>query len=136
MDYLMLRFKEFILQEATKVTLYTHPETPGADVSSDNMGKPNPIKHIPISKLHANEPESKMKQAGSWQNHKQLIGAVKTGKNIPPITVTPHPTKPGHYTVVDGHHRFFASQTAGRRTVKSEIVPPKNVNRISDKYED
>ena len=91
----MLTFKQFILQESTKVTLYTHPETPGADVSTDNKGKPNPIKHIPISKLHANEPKSKMRKAGSLQNHKQLVGAIKTGKNIPPITVTHHPTKIG-----------------------------------------
>ena len=130
----MIKFKEFILQEATKVTLYTHPETRGADVSSNNMGKSNPIKHIPISRLHANEPKSKMRQPGSLQNHKQLVGAIKSGKRIPPITVTPHPTIPGHFKIVDGHHRFFAAQTAGERTVEAEVVPSKNVTVVSDKY--
>ena len=35
----MKHFKEFML-EITKVTMYTHPETLGADVNSDNTGKP------------------------------------------------------------------------------------------------
>jgi hypothetical protein len=130
----MKKFKEF-LYEITKVTMYTHPETLGADVNSDNTGKPNPIKHIPMANLHPTEPESKMKQAGSKQGYKKLVGAIKTGANIPPITVTPHPTIPGHYNVVDGHHRLYAGKTAGVRTMKSEIVPTKNVSVNPNKWE-
>lgn len=130
----MKKFKEF-LDEVTKVALYTHPETLGADVHSTNTGLPNPVKNIPMHKLHPTEPESKMKQPGSSQVHKKLIGAIKTGSDIPPITVIPHPTINGHYQVVDGHHRLYAGKSAGARTMKSEIVPSKNVSTNPNKWE-
>jgi hypothetical protein len=47
-----------------------------------------------MSNLHPTEPESKMKSSGSKQGHKSLVGAIKTGATIPPITVVPHPTIP------------------------------------------
>jgi len=132
----MKTFKEFVL-EITKVIMYTHPETLGADVHSDNTGLPNQIRHIPMSNLHPTEPKSKMRQAGSMQIHKNLVGAIKTGgtASIPPITVVPHPTILGHYNVVDGHHRFYAGQTAGTQTMPCAITPTKNVTTNPDKWE-
>lgn len=130
----MKPFKEFML-EITKVIMYTHPETLGANVNSDNTGKPNITKHIPMRNLHPTEPESKMKQAGSKQIHKKLVGAIKTGTKIPPLTVIPHPRLSGHYNVVDGHHRLFAGKKAGSRTMKSGIVPSKDVSINPNKWE-
>ena len=126
-------FKELML-EVTKVALYTHPETAGADVK-DTTSNTKIIKDIPLSKLHANEPESKMKQAGSKQNLKSLVGAIKSGETVPPITAIKHPTIDGHYLVVDGHHRLFAHKNAGSRTIKAEVVPEKHITTIDTKWE-
>jgi uncharacterized ParB-like nuclease family protein len=129
----MKTFKEFMM-EVTKVVIYTHPETAGADVH-DTVSNTKIIKHIPLSKLHANEPESKMKQAGSKQNLKSLVGAIKSGESVPPITVIKHPSIDGHYLVVDGHHRYFANKTAGSRTIRAEVVPEKHITSIDTKWE-
>lgn len=129
----MKTFKELML-EVTKVTVYTHPETAGADVTSTKSNT-KIIKDIPLSKLHANEPESKMKQAGSTQNMKSLVGAIKSGKTVPPITAIKHPTIDGHYLVVDGHHRLFAHKNAGSRTIKAEVVPEKHITTTDTKWE-
>ena len=128
----MKTYKQFIT-EISKVTLYTHPDTTGADVSDTNSNA-NHIKDIPLHKLHPNEPKSKMKQPGSSQIHHKLIGAIKSGSTIPPIKVIPHPNIQGHYLVVDGHHRFFASQTAGKRTIRAHIIPSKNVTVDSNRW--
>lgn len=81
--------------EGSQATVYTHPDTLGADVIQTNTGLSDQIKYLPLSKLIANEPESKMKQAGSKQAFKKLIGLIKSGVEIPPITVTKHPSMPG-----------------------------------------
>lgn len=105
--------------EGSQATVYTHPDTLGADVIQTNTGLSDQIKYLPLSKLIANEPESKMKQAGSKQAFKKLIGLIKSGVEIPPITVTNHPSMPGLYLILDGHHRFFAAKVAGGQSHKS-----------------
>jgi uncharacterized ParB-like nuclease family protein len=111
-----------------KVKIY--PGGQGADVDYDEVefGK-MPTSDIPLDMLLLNEPASKMLEPKSKATLKDLIKAIKAGKELPPIIVRELGNK---YQIVDGHHRYFAHKLLGKDKIKAVIVDPQDVEILKE----
>lgn len=111
------------MEETIKAVISTDPKNFGADVQDDGTGGES-IVNIPISQIVPFEPEDKMKLPASKKNMLNIAKAIRLGHKINPIVVR----KSGNeYTVVDGHHRYFAAKIAGSKTIRAKIIQPRNL---------
>jgi hypothetical protein len=77
--------------------------------------------NVPIDKLHSTKSDEENQQGGD-NSPKRMQAALhgKLGKRDP-ITVTPHPDKPGHYHVQDGNGTYTGAKAAGWKTMPVNI---------------
>jgi hypothetical protein len=78
---------------------------------------------VPMENLHSTKTDAE-NQKGGDNAPKRMEAALhgQLGKR-PPITVSPHPTKPGHYNVEDGNGTFTAAKKAGWKHMPVNIKP-------------
>ena len=114
-----------------KIKLFTDPEYYGAEIS-DDAGDGLPVKNLPIDKLSGFEPDEKMQQPDSQVKLASMVKKLKRGEELPPILVRVY--KNG-YQVLDGHHRYHAYKTVGKKEIPAKIVPSGDIKIVKNKGE-
>ena len=109
-----------------KVILSRDPNDYGAYIDYTDFDK-LPVEEISLKDLVVFEPIEKMNLTTSKNKVKRILAKLKKGLKIPPIFVRKYK---GRYQVIDGHHRFRASQLFGAKTISARIVPPKNIEIV------
>lgn len=112
-----------MIDEKITAVISTDPKNMGADVDDDGKNE-EPVISIPLERIVPFEPVSKMREPSSKKNMFNIAKAFRLGHKVDPILV--RKSKDG-YTVIDGHHRFFAAKIAGMKTIRAKILLPKNI---------
>lgn len=104
---------------------------PGADevgATITSIGKEEPTKIVPISKLDTFEPRDKTSlghaSAESERKVQQLMKAILRGQTVPPVLVRRHDNK---WQIIDGHHRLEAHRRLGRKSIQVRVVPAQRI---------
>jgi hypothetical protein len=116
------------LKEVAKVKLSHDPDDFGAYVN-DGTGKLEPTTMIPVSKITIFEPDTKFQDPDNAINLKNIVKAIKAGKELPPILVRRQGLG---FQVLDGHHRFMAHRLLGKKEIPARIVSKFNVKDINE----
>ena len=74
-------------------------------------GQPPPVAYIEAGKLHP-DIENRPRKSGADELH-ALAATIRHLGIIVPLLVVPHPNRPRHYLIRDGHRRYAAGQIAG-----------------------
>ena len=53
----------------------------------------------------------------------KLATNIQQGQDYPPLVVRPHPDRPGHYQLLDGHQRHTALQRLGHTNARCYLWP-------------
>lgn len=84
-----------------------------------------PVQTILMDDLVGFEPEDKKDKPESANKISEMAEMIKNGTyNLPPILVREFQ---GKYQVVDGHHRFFAHQSANSLTIEVRVIPSEDI---------
>lgn len=77
---------------------------------------------VAMENIHSSKTDAENKQGGD--NAPKRMEAALHGKlpKRPPITVAPHPDKPGHYKVLDGNGTHTAAKAAGWKHMPVNVV--------------
>lgn len=83
--------------------------------ASSGKESSNPVKRVPLAKVHPN-PWNMNQLAGiEYQKLKNNIQQLfKSGKKVPPIIVRPHEEQKGDYEIIDGEHRWKVYKDLGK----------------------
>lgn len=128
-----MRAREFI-SELHRVEVHNKPDWVGAYVDDRvNPQKVEPITKLPIHKISELEPDSKFSDPKFAANLEKIVGALKAGKELPPIIVRRIGKE---FQVVDGHHRFKAHRMLGKKFINARIVDSGRVKDINEQEVD
>jgi hypothetical protein len=116
------------IDEVAKVKLSHASDDFGAYVN-DGTGKLEPTTMIPVSKIAIFEPDDKFQDPSNAKNLKNIVKAMKAGKELPPILVRRQGLG---FQVLDGHHRFMAHRLLGKKEIPARIVSKFNVKDINE----
>jgi ParB family chromosome partitioning protein len=56
----------------------------------------------------------------------EMAASIRAHGILQPLTVEPHPGKPGHYRIIAGHRRYHAALAAGRDMLPVSIRKPRD----------
>ncbi len=98
----------------------------GSEVFNDNehYGK---VDDINLNDTIANEPFKDMEYMDKSSNVDDMVQALKSGEELPPILVIQHPFDQSKYLVVDGNHRRYAYDRAGADKIPAVVIKPEDV---------
>jgi len=114
----------------TKAEISTDPNEMGSWVQDDQK-KPEKTTILPVSKITVLEPDDKFDDPQYAANLKNILKAVKSGKELPPILVR----RVGNgFQVIDGHHRFKAYRIAGKKYIPTRIISSSRVKDVTPSY--
>jgi hypothetical protein len=77
---------------------------------------------VPMENLHSTKTDEENKEGGDNAPKRMQAAAHGMLAKRPPISVEPHPTKKGHYNVMDGNGTFTAAKKAGWKHMPVNIM--------------
>ena len=132
---------KFELKETQNISYSQHavsiyPNGQGSDVG-DRVKTSEPTR-IPTRTAIGNEPDKDESFFNSPEKKKYVSGMVekiKSGKSLPPVMSTPHPSGSSNNIVLDGNHRAFAHKQAGSSHIPAVHVSHDNIHLASHDYD-
>ena len=92
--------------------------------TDDEMDEKNAVS-ISLDKLIKNQPEDQGELEKDYNKMvDRIIKKLKEKKKLLPIVVAKENKK---YRIIDGHHRYDAYKKLGKETIKSIVIPEKDV---------
>jgi len=124
------------LKSEMRVRMSHDPDDLGAYIDDDTGVEELPVVDLPVSRIEGFEPDSKMDVP---KHHRRMTRMVRTlqdrgPESLPPILVRRHPSSPGRWQIIDGHHRFHAHRLAGSRRIPARVVPDEDIEDTGHDY--
>lgn len=120
------------LQSEIRIRMSHDPDDTGAYIDDDAGVDDLPVMSIPIDRITGFEPDEKMVVPKHSRRMLRMVDVLRRGgpDALPPILVRRHPSNPGGWQVIDGHHRLAAHRLAGSDRVPARVIPDESIEDV------